>query len=221
MHARRSQPLFAVGCSFALLSACSTSQPPPPVMATPAAFVPLGVGAAYLSGDLIGGRKARAAKMRAAKARALGPAEAGTYMAHLEQELRRQTAGIGLDILRVGDGIVIRVPAALTFDPGTSVVKPQTDATLLEISRTVKAQNRTFVDVFGHTDTSGTPKINQLLSERRASAVANYLGTHGVSRARIASRGLGESAPLYTVETDEAQRAANRRVEIRLMPYRS
>jgi outer membrane protein OmpA-like peptidoglycan-associated protein len=42
-----------------------------------------------------------------------------------------------------------------------------------------------------------------------------------VARARIASRGLGESAPLYSPEADESQKAANRRIEIRLVPYRS
>jgi flagellar motor protein MotB len=37
----------------------------------------------------------------------------------------------------------------------------------------------------------------------------------------MASRGLGESAPLYNPETSEEQRAANRRIEIRLVPYRA
>jgi outer membrane protein OmpA-like peptidoglycan-associated protein len=41
-----------------------------------------------------------------------------------------------------------------------------------------------------------------------------------VVKARIASRGLGESAPLYNPDTTEEQKAANRRIEIRLVPYR-
>ena len=75
-------------------------------------------------------------------------------------------------------------------------------------------------DVLAHTDTTGTPQVNQALSEKRAAAVATYLAGHGVSKARIASRGLGESVPLYNPETTETQRAANRRIEIRLVPYR-
>jgi outer membrane protein OmpA-like peptidoglycan-associated protein len=142
-------------------------------------------------------------------------------MADLDSELRRQTAGIGLDILQVGGGIVIRIPATFTFDPGSAAVKATTDATLLEIARTVKTRNRTFVDVLAHTDTTGTSEGNRALSEKRAAAVATYLAGHGVARARIASRGLGESAPLYNPEADETQRAANRRIEIRLVPYRS
>lgn len=199
------------------LAGCESAPPP---MVRPAAFIPLGLGAAYLNTDVIGGSRARAAKMRAAKIRPLNPAAAPAYMANLEAELRQQTAGIGLDVLNLGDSIVIRVPAAFTFDAGSAAVKPQTDATLLEIARTVKTRNQTFVDVLAHTDTTGTAAGNQALSDKRAAAVATYLAAHGVARARIASRGLGASAPLYNPDMTETQKAANRRIEIRLVPYR-
>jgi outer membrane protein OmpA-like peptidoglycan-associated protein len=179
--------------------------------------VPLGVSAPYLSADVIGGRKARSAKMRGAKIRPLSPAAAGTYMGELDQELRQQTAGIGLDVLNLGSSIVVRIPATFTFDAGSAAVKPQTDATLLEIARTVKTRNQTFVDVLAHTDTSGTPQGNLALSEKRAAAA--YLSNHGVSKARIASHGLGEAVPLYNPDLTDTQKAANRRIEIRLVPY--
>lgn len=216
MHARQKLTILILGCSVGLLASCQT--PPPPVV-RPAAFTPLGLGAPYLYGDVIGGHKARAAKLRAAKIRPLNPAAVPAYINDLDTELRRQTAGIGLDVLRVGNGIVVRIPAALTFDAASAKVNPQFDATLLEIARTVKTRSQTFVDVFGHTDTSGTSEVNQSLSDRRAAAVASYLGAHGVAKARIASKGMGETAPLYNPEADETQKAANRRVEIRLVPY--
>lgn len=219
MTNNRSIKALALGCFIAALAGCETAPPPPPPP-VPASFTALGVSAPYLSGDIIGGHKARAAKMHAAKIRPLGPGEAGAYMADLETELRRQTAGIGLDVLNVGGGIVVRIPAAFTFDEGSATVKGTTDATLLEISRTVKTRNRTFVDVLAHTDSTGSPQVNQALSERRAAAVATYLAGHGVGKSRIASKGLGESAPLYSPETTDTQRAANRRIEIRLVPYR-
>jgi outer membrane protein OmpA-like peptidoglycan-associated protein len=171
-------------------------------------------------GDVIGGLKARQAKMKAAKIRPLSPMEVGAYMANLDSELRRQTAGIGLDILQVGGSIVIRIPAIFTFDAGSAAIKPSTDATLLEIARTVKSLNRTYVDVLAHTDTTGMPQTNRALSDKRAAAVATYLAGHGVSKARMASRGMGELAPLYNPETSETEKAANRRIEIRLVPYR-
>jgi outer membrane protein OmpA-like peptidoglycan-associated protein len=188
-------------------------------MVRPASFTPLGISAPYLYADVVAGHRARAAKMKAAKIRPLSAAAAPAYMAQLEQELRRQTAGIGIDVIRVGSNILIRIPAAFTFDAGSAAVKPTTDATLLEIARTVKTKNQTFVDVLAHTDTTGTAQVNQALSTKRAAAVATYLANHGVAKARIASKGLGETAPLYNPDVTETQQAANRRVEIRLVPY--
>ena len=217
-----SRRLLAVvsGTACIALTGCSTAPPPAPIIPRPAEFTPLGLGAGYLSGDVIGGTKARAAKMRAAKIRPLGAAAAAQYLASTDSELRAQTAGIGLDVLRVGDSILIRIPAALTFDSGSASVKPQFDATLKEIARTVKTRNQSFVDVFAHTDTTGSPQTNLALSQKRASAVATYLAAHGVAKARIASKGYGEQAPLYDPDVTEAQKAANRRVEIRLVAYR-
>ena len=220
MISNRSVKALILGCGVAALAGCQSAPPPPPIV-VPASFTPLGVSAPYLMGDVMGGLKARSAKMKAAKRRPLSPYEVGTYMAELNSELIRQTAGIGLDILQVGGSIVVRIPATFTFDAGSAAVKATTDATLLEIARTVKTRNRTFVDVLAHTDTSGTPQVNQALSDKRAAAVATYLANHGVSRARIASHGLGESVPLYNPDTTETQKAGNRRIEIRLVPYRA
>src|SRR5438477_6894979 len=216
MHHRRT--LSAVLIASSLLTGYQTAAPPP--APRPAAFIPLGLGAAYLNTDVIGGTRARAAKMRAAKIRPLSPAAVPAYMADLDRELRQQTAGIGLDVLNLGSSIVIRIPATFTFDAGSSAVKATTDATLLEIARTVKTRKETFVDVLAHTDTTGTPEGNKALSDKRAAAVATYLAGHGVAKARIASRGLGEAAPLYNPDMTETQKAANRRIEIRLVPYR-
>lgn len=205
-----------LSCSALALASCQTSAPPPP---RPAAFTALGISAPYLSGDVIGGYRSRATKMRAAKIRPIARGMAGAYMANLDRELRQQTAGMGVDVINLGGSIVIRIPATFTFDPGSAAVKPSTDATLLEIARTVKTMNQTFVDVLAHTDTTGSPQGNLALSEKRAAAVATYLAGHGVAKARIGSHGFGEAAPLYATDEDETERAANRRIEIRLVPY--
>jgi len=216
MHIRRISALL-LGSAALSLAGCETSGPPP--VMRPVAFTPLGLNAPYLYGDVIGGHRSRAAKMKAAKIAPLTAGAAPNYMAELDRELRVQTAGIGLDVLQVGNGLVIRIPATLTFEEGSASVKPEFDATLREIAREVKARGKTFVDVFGHTDLSGSPQVNQALSDKRAAAVASYLAGHGVAKARIASKGLGETAPLYNPETSDTEKAANRRVEIRLAPY--
>jgi outer membrane protein OmpA-like peptidoglycan-associated protein len=221
---RRFRTLIALGLCAPIFAAagCSTGgyAPPPPV-ARPAAFTPLGLGASYLASDAIGGNVARAAKMRAAKIRPLTPTAASDYVARAERDLRRQTVGIGVDVIRVGNTLLIRIPATLTFDSGSSAIKPQFDATLSEVARTLKIYNQSLVDVLAHTDTTGSPEHNLSLSQKRASSVAAFLAARGVAKARIATRGMGETAPLYSPDDTETERAANRRVEIRLIPYRA
>ena len=222
MRSSRLAAVLASAAAALALAGCGNiyGSAPAPVP-RPAAFTALGLSAAYLNSDVIGGRKARAAKMRAAKIRPLAPMAAASTMQRLEQELRTQTAGIGVDVLNMPDGLLIRIPASLTFDSNSTVLRPEFDATLLELSRTLKLFNQTYVDVLAHTDTSGSAEYNLSLSQKRAAAVAAYLGSHGVARARLASRGLGESAPLYNPDLTETQQAANRRVELRVIPFRS
>ncbi|MEO7865613.1 MAG: OmpA family protein [Sphingomicrobium sp.] len=188
-------------------------------MVLPAAFTALGVNAPYLSADIIGGTRARAAKMRAAAVSPLSPNAAPAYMAATATELRRQTAGIGIDVIALPNGLLIRIPATLTFESGSATIAPQIRATLHELGRTLKTQPQSYVDVYAHTDTTGTPAVNKALSERRANAVAAFLASDGVGKARIAARGFGESDPIYLPDDSETKQAANRRVEIRLVPF--
>ena len=146
----RTRSIAAAALCTMLLSGCEAGpfgQRPPPVR--PAAFTALGVTAAYLNGDVITGTRSRAAKMRAANIRPLAPTMVPSYMYRAEQELRRQTAGIGIDVIRLPDGVLVRVPAIMTFDPGSAAIKPQIDATLTEVARTLKTFNQTYVDVLG------------------------------------------------------------------------
>jgi len=78
VHARLKISSLALACSIALLAGCETSAPPPPLV-RPAAFTPLGLNAPYLYGDVIGGHKSRAAKMKAAKIRPINPALAPNF----------------------------------------------------------------------------------------------------------------------------------------------
>jgi OOP family OmpA-OmpF porin len=66
----------------------------------------------------------------------------------------------------------------------------------------------------GHTDSTGPEAFNQVLSERRAQSVIDFLGTQGVGAARIRAVGFGESKPIADNATREG-RAENRRVVLR------
>lgn len=67
--------------------------------------------------------------------------------------------------------------------------------------------------ISGYTDRSGSDRYNMGLSERRAQAVRNYLGTRGVPDAALNTEGLGESNPRVPT-ADGVRELQNRRVEI-------
>lgn len=200
-------PLLATaGCN---ILAPAPYGPPPQAVITPP--VP-----AYLQGDVIGGYAARAKKARAA---GLKPVAVADYVSQQELDLRRESAGTGVDVIRSGDRLFVRLPSSGTFNVGRSDISQQALSTLGEIGLTLKKYNRSLVDVLGHTDSTGTEPVNKILSEKRAAAVAALLRSRGVAAARIATRGYGASQPIGDNGTD-AGRALNRRVEIKIVPLR-
>lgn len=174
----------------------------------------------YLLGDLVGGRHDRTERIAGAGIGAIAGGAVGYYMDRQEAELRRQTAGTGVDVIRQGDDLILRMPSSVTFDVDRAEVKPQFYSVLDDVGRTLGSYNQTYIDVLGHTDTTGSHEHNQGLSERRAASVAAYLSSRGVDRARMATRGYGETTPLYLPDDTEMKRAANRRVEIKVVPFR-
>jgi outer membrane protein OmpA-like peptidoglycan-associated protein len=181
--------------------------------------VGIGVGAlgGYLLGDLVGGDHDRNAKVIGAGIGALAGGAVGNYMDQQEAELRRQTAGTGVDVYRQGDELVLRMPSGITFQVDRYDIQPQFQSTLDQVAQTLASYDQTYIDVLGHTDSTGSDAYNQVLSDRRAQAVSDYLAGRGVARARIGTRGYGESQPIASNDTD-AGRSENRRVEIKVVP---
>jgi outer membrane protein OmpA-like peptidoglycan-associated protein len=157
-----------------------------------------GIGGAlggYLLGDLIGGRRDRTEKILGAGIGAVAGAGVGYYMDQQEKKLRQQTAGSGVEVVRDGDQLVLDMPSEVTFASGSSNLSPQFRGTLDKIGATLTEYEKTYVDVLGHTDSVGSDAFNQTLSEQRSQTVADYLTGRGVQRARLATRGYGESQP--------------------------
>lgn len=176
-----------------------------------------GVLGGYLLGDLIGGKNDRTEKIAGAGIGAVAGAGIGYYLDQQEKKLREQTAGTGVEVVRDGDLLVLNMPAQVTFDVDSSTVKPQFQGTLQQVAQTLVQYEKSYIDIYGHTDFSGSDAYNQGLSERRAQSVAQYLGSSGVQYQRMATRGYGESQPIASNATPEGM-AANRRVEIRIVP---
>ena len=135
------------------------------------------------------------------------------------KELKEQTAGSGVDVSPTDDGkaILVNLPDGVTFDVGSYTLKTQFRETLDRIAGSMNQYPDSLIDVYGHTDSTGSDAYNQTLSQNRASTVANYLAMHGVSATRIRSQGFGETMPVADNATEEG-RAKNRRVEIKIVP---
>ena len=171
----------------------------------------------YLLGDLVGGRRDRTERIIGTGIGALAGGAVGAYMDRQEQELRRQTAGSGVEIERRGDELVLTMPSGITFAFDRYDVQPQFRPTLDRVAEVLGDYPQTMIDIYGHTDSVGSDAYNQTLSENRARAVADYLSMQGVNKVRMATLGYGETQPIADNET-ESGRAANRRVEIRIVP---
>lgn len=179
----------------------------------------VGAVVGYFAGDVIGGRSDRTAKILGVGIGAVAGAAAGTYMDRQEKELRDRTAGTGVEIDRQGNELLLTMPSGITFPINSYEVQPQFRTTLDQVASTLASYPSTLIDVYGHTDPSGGDAINVPLSQNRASSVASYLAGRGVRRERIATQGFGSSQPLPgNYNGSESERAANRRVEIRIVP---
>ncbi|AOF96774.1 MULTISPECIES: OmpA family protein [unclassified Sphingobium] len=179
-----------------------------------------GIGGAlggYLLGDLVGGRSDRTEKILGAGIGAVAGAGIGAYMDAQERKLREETAGTGVDVIRDGDDLLLRMPSGITFAYDRADVQPQFQPTLNDVASVLAQYPKTYIDVFGHTDSDGADAYNQTLSERRAQAVSSYLVSRGVQSARMGTRGFGETQPIASNATEEGK-AANRRVEIKISP---
>ncbi len=218
MNTRTLRIVAFVGLSSLALAACVTDPETGQQRISKSAIGGLG-GAlgGYLLGDIVGGRRDRTEKIVGAGIGAVAGAGIGYYLDQQERELRQKTAGTGIDVVRDGDSLLLNMPSQVTFDVDSSAVKPEFRNTLNDVAATLVQYESTYIDVYGHTDSTGSDAYNQTLSERRAQSVSSYLSTRGVQSARLATRGFGESQPVASNTTEDG-RAQNRRVEIRIVP---
>lgn len=106
------------------------------------------------------------------------------------------------------------------FPLESATIRDGYDDRLVEIADVLKSNSETYVEIAGHSDSSGPAAYNQELSERRAAAVADRLiNDLGIDPDRVSSKGYGEAEPIAN-NTTEAGRAANRRVEARIQTRR-
>ena len=103
----------------------------------------------------------------------------------------------------------------ILFDTGKATFHKETINVLESMVLIFKEYPQANFIIAGHTDSVGSDKSNQLLSERRAAAVRDYLIANGINADRLKTVGFGESKPVDTNATP-AGRQNNRRTEVTL-----
>jgi outer membrane protein OmpA-like peptidoglycan-associated protein len=218
MFNRSVRTALAATLTACVLGACTTVNPYTREEQTSKAVKGAGIGAAAgaVAGLLTKGDKLENALIGAGVG-ALAGGGVGYYMDVQEAKLRQRLEGTGVSVTRVGDNITLNMPSSITFALNSADLNAGFYNALDGVSMVLKEYNKTVVEVAGHTDSSGSDQYNQALSQRRAQAVASYLSSHGVQNQRLITVGAGEAHPIASNDSEQG-RAANRRVELTIVP---
>ncbi|WGV98022.1 OmpA family protein [Vibrio sp. YMD68] len=107
---------------------------------------------------------------------------------------------------------------ASNFKSDSAILTEEIKHSLVEISNILNSYKQAKVRLVGHTDSTGSHKYNQFISEQRANAVANELIALGADVGQVIIIGLGENDPVAT-NTTKLGRAKNRRVEVEIIEF--
>jgi outer membrane protein OmpA-like peptidoglycan-associated protein len=120
---------------------------------------------------------------------------------------------VPLQPLEVGKSIILK---NVFYEVDSFALKTESEAELNKVVKFLQQNPHIRIEISGHTDNTGNPDYNQLLSENRAKTAASYLVAASIRSERIVSKGYGMNTPVATNDT-EAGRALNRRTELKII----
>lgn len=145
----------------------------------------------------------------------------GDYMDRQERELNQRLARMeGASIQRERENLAVTFKSDVLFDVDSNTLKRGGYEEVDYVADVLIQYPDTRVEVSGYTDSTGSPRHNLDLSDRRAQSVADALVDRGVHPSRISARGYGDSRPVASNAT-ETGRQMNRRVTVLIIPVRS
>lgn len=125
-----------------------------------------------------------------------------------------------LPIQKIRKGAKFEVENVL-YDFGKATLRPESKIELNKIVEFLNDNPTIKVELSSHTDSRGSDKSNQTLSQKRAQSCVDYLISQGVSKTRIVAKGYGESQLLNKckngVTCDDSDHQKNRRTEIKIL----
>lgn len=104
----------------------------------------------------------------------------------------------------------------LIFNVGTATITRESYPELDQVINMLKSNPKMVIQLEGHTDIKGDPRLNLKLSQERVDAVKNYLVSKGAAKSRIKTKAFGDAHPISR-ENTEAAAKLNRRVELRIL----
>ena len=119
----------------------------------------------------------------------------------------------GLDKVEVGTTVVLE---NIFFETAKATLKPESFAQLETVLKFMDSNPTIRMEISGHTDNTGSLKLNTRLSQARAESVVEYLIEHGILADRLDAKGYAFSQPIAPNDTPEG-RARNRRVEFMIL----
>jgi len=152
--------------------------------------------------------------------------QAEGYLFHSENlDVRDSTAyqvldeAIDMRPLGVGEKIVLR---NIFFATNSAVITPESDPELNKVVELMKMLKGIKVEISGHTDASGSDKINMPLSQARAESVVAYIVKQGIDSNRFVAKGYGPTQPCAKNKNADGSwnrkgMALNRRIEFKIM----
>ncbi len=119
----------------------------------------------------------------------------------------------GLDKVEVGATVVLE---NIFFETSKATLKPESFTQLEQVLKFMNSNPSIRMEISGHTDNTGSLKLNTRLSQSRAESVVEYLVEHGIDAANLDAMGYAFSQPISPNDTAEG-RAKNRRVEFKIL----
>lgn len=198
-------------CVAVLFSGCGASK------TVQGAGIGVGAGGAVGAGiGALAGNTALGAVLGAAIGGTAG-ALIGKKMDKQKKELEQTVPDATIETVNNGEALKVTFDSGILFATNSSTLSEASKTALRNFAASLKQNPDTDIKIIGYTDNTGNVDYNQVLSEKRARSVYDYLMMQGISSARMSYEGRGIHDPVASNDTAEG-RALNRRVEIVILP---
>ncbi len=137
--------------------------------------------------------------------------ETRTEASRAEQRLQSALSQVS-DTHESARGMIVNLPDIL-FDVGRASLKSGAKYPLAKLAGILLIMQDLNLRIEGHTDSTGSSRVNLKLSTQRADSVSEFLSSQGIDASRIKTAGYGAERPISDNSTASGRRA-NRRVEI-------